>query len=296
MPTIYEVPVYSHSMDKMVSEIIKNNKVKYIFEKDDTYEQDFPCGEYIIMIPKGFNDVDTSYIEEYKQVILNNESYKHTIDYYKDKISELENNDKSFEYIDNRFHEQIEKEFNKRLDNKRLEWSKDIINSYKKEFDSYINERVFNEKYIFLERFYKEEITYDELCSLYKAVIDSEIYYRLENIPELITNKMVNGLSNRFCLYDIDKNKLSSEIRNLFEEEIDKINNIYDSINDYEIRKNINKFKNEIVDRILKMWNIKQGTRDYHIAFRGAGRLADILESYLWQFYNIGLTTKENKK
>ena len=279
-PRIFHITVTDEYMHNIVSsELLSDPDVMHTFNPIQTViPTNFPYGEYWIVVPAKCK-VNLDKFKQYELIPLNREA-----------IEEFKNKNKTFKEIDSVYHKQIEEEFSKRLEEKRKEFAKDIIHSYQSLFDEYINGNVYRLKCEFLDKFDKEQCTYEQLCNLYKDKINAEIELKFESILSNISDpdksQKYYYISNYPSLCQETKKYILNEIKDYLHK------TAYFRFTP-EVEKDIHEAKNRITDRILKMWNAKQGTLEYHIAFRHAGKLADIIESYLWKYYDLGRKFKQ---
>lgn len=225
-----------------------------------------------------------SMISSYELVEMSREEYERLVDRdckrsYNDLVGKYkvitEERDK---YVENRLREQ------------REEILKDVLKEYKDDIERRISDRYSS----LFDRFHKEECRVDEVCSLYKKYIDAEIKKGIEQHIERIMNeenlaKVIPYISKEMC------HKIMASSKKLLDEFYYRppISSIYDHDAVY---RDIKKFKNDLVDNFMAVSGHKRGDRDYMFFMQRAGRLADLIEGKLWEYYVLSIKDKDEDK
>lgn len=185
----------------------------------------------------------------------------------------------------------ITEERDKYLREQREEILKDVLEEYKDDMERRISEEVDSRYRSLFDRFHKEECRVDEVCSLYKKYIDAEIKKGIEEHIERILNednliRVIPYISKEAC------HKIMASSKRLLDEFYYRpsISSIYDHDAVY---RDINKFKNDLVDNFMLVSGHKRGDRDYMFFMQRAGRLADLIEGKLWEYYILSIKDKE---
>lgn len=183
--------------------------------------------------------------------------------------------------------EERDKYAENKLREQREEILKDVLEEYKDDIERRIREEVDSRYRSLFDRFHKEECRVDEVCSLYKKYMDAEIKKGIEEHIERIMNednltKVIPYISKEAC------HKIMASSKKLLDEFYYK--NVYDHDAVY---RDINKFKNDLVDNFMAVSGHKRGDRDYMFFMQRAGRLADLIEGKLWEYYILSIKDKE---
>lgn len=181
----------------------------------------------------------------------------------------------------------ITEERDKYVKNKLSEQREEILKDVLKEYKDDIERKIRNRYEELFDRFHKEECRVDEVCSLYKKYIDAEIKKGIEEHIERIMNednliKVIPYISKEAC------HKIMVSSKKLLDEFYYK--NVYEHDAVY---RDIKKFKNDLVDNFMLVSGHKRGDRDYMFFMQRAGRLADLIEGKLWEYYMLSTKDKE---
>lgn len=243
-------------------------------------------GDYDIYIDEGKDsslDSILSMISSHELVEMSREEYDRLVDRdckrsYSDLVGKYkiitEERDK---YVKNKLREQ------------REEILKDVLQEYKDDIDRRISEEVDSRYSSLFDRFHKEECRVDEVCSLYKKYIDAEIKKGIEEHIERILNednltKVIPYISKEVW------HKIVANSKKLLDE--------FYYMGAYEhdaVYRDIKKFKNDLVDNFMAVSGHKRGDRDYMLFMKRAGRLADLIEGKLWEYYMLSIKDKNKE-
>lgn len=185
--------------------------------------------------------------------------------------------------------EERERYAENKLREQREEILKDVLQEYKDDIDRRISEEVDSRYSSLFDRFHKEECRVDEVCSLYKKYIDAEIKKGIEEHIEKVLNednlmRIFPYMSKEMCY------KIVANSKKLLDE--------FYYIGAYEhdaVYRDINKFKNDLVDNFMAVSGHKRGDRDYMFFMKRAGRLADLIEGKLWEYYILSIKDKDKE-
>lgn len=187
-----------------------------------------------------------------------------------------------------------------KLSEQREDILRDVLEEYKDDIEGRIREEVKSRYDSLLERFHKEECEVNEVCSLYKKYIDAEIKKGIEeHIEKILTEenlaKVIPYISKEAC------HKIMASSKKLLDEFYYRppIYPIFDHesgtikyVGAYEhdaVYRDIKKFKNDLVDNFMAVSGHKRGDRDYMFFMKRAGRLADLIEGKLWEYYVLSI-------
>lgn len=170
-----------------------------------------------------------------------------------------------------------------KLSEQREEILKDVLKEYKGDIERRIRDRYEG----LVERFHEEECGIDEVCSLYKKYIDAEIKKGIEeHIEKVLTEenlvKVIPYISKEAC------HRIMANSKKLLDEFYYKHAYEHDAV-----YRDIKKFKNDLVDNFMLVSGHKSGDRDYMFFMHRAGRLADLIEGKLWEYYMLSIKDKE---
>lgn len=201
--------------------------------------------------------------------------------------------------------EERDKYVKNKLREQREEILKDVLQEYKDDIDKRISKEVDSRYSSLFDRFHKEECRVDEVCSLYKKYIDAEIKKGIEEHIERILNednlmRIFPYMSKEMC------HKIMANSKKLLDEFYYRppIYPIFDHksgtikyIGAYEhdaVYRDIKKFKNDLVDNFMLVSGHKRSDRDYMFFMKRAGRLADLIEGKLWEYYVLSIKDNNN--
>lgn len=185
--------------------------------------------------------------------------------------------------------EERDKYSENRLKEQREEILRDVLQEYKEDIERRISEEVDSRYSRLFDRFHKEECRVDEVCSLYKKYIDAEIKKGIEEHIEKVLNeenlaKVIPYISKEMC------HKIMASSKKLLDEFYYK--NVYEHDAVY---RDIKKFKNDLVDNFMLVSGHKRGDRDYMFFMNRAGKLADLIEGKLWEYYELSIKDNDSK-
>lgn len=249
-----------------IKALIKREGVKYTFEPDKNGMENmgFKLGDYDIYVDDNICHADVSLLEDYEIIEINKKSY----------IRQLERYDHmSYEQLFEKYKvikEERDKYAEEKLKEQREVILQDVLKEYKEDIDNKIHVEVENLYNSLLDRFSNEKCSYTELCRLYKKYIDAEIKLRIDYIKDKIINdETINNKERKYLINLCGKRKYMFS---------------YEEYNS-QLDKDIHKFKNDLVDNIVKTTLAKRGEKEYWLIMQRAGHLANIIEGKLWEFY-----------
>lgn len=203
--------------------------------------------------------------------------------------------------------EERDKYVKNKLREQREEILKDVLEEYKDDIERRISEEVDSRYRSLFDRFHKEECRVDEVCSLYKKYIDAEIKKGIEeHIEKVLTEenlaKVIPYISKEVCHKIMANSKrlldefyYRPSIYPIFDHKSDTIK--YVGAYDHDaVYRDIKKFKNDLVDNFMAVSGHKRGDRDYMFFMQRAGRLADLIEGKLWEYYELSIKNKDEDK
>lgn len=261
--------------------LVKQDGVTHTFKSDnDRKNMGYKVGEYDIYVDETiYNNEDVfNILKDYELV----EIHKHYLDYLRDEKAERSYNELFTKY--KVIKEERDKYTNQKLKEQRHLILKDTLDYYKKDIQDKIDNEVSSRYSSLLLRFHKKECPINEICMLYRKYIDAEVRKELEIY---IMNIFTHEVMKHIIPY--------SDIRN---EVIRKRGKIIDIIHSMKIShqavyNDIKKFKNDLVDAFMKVSGHERGHRDYWLYMKRAGRLADLIEYKLWEYYSLSVSKIE---
>lgn len=273
---------------KMMVDLIKDEPgVIYDFTPDECEDYNDPnekCGYYEFIInPKKYSGkVPLSDLSKYEYNMVYKEEYDKLIDIKAERSYESLYNKYSKTIqpvIDETVKEEVKKERERIL-------NEDFAEEYKIEI--YREAQILYDN--FRHKFAKEECNIGELCDLYKKEIDATIHLKIEELIEYI-NKKYNmtpvdppkhgwwnehsKLTDKPFILDSNK-KLTINDEEITIKSLDDI---------WKISRYTEKLKNDIVDKIVKMYGVERGMKDYWRVMMYAGKLADDIECSMKRLY-----------
>lgn len=273
------------------------------FKADEDYvNTNKDIGDYDIYIDTNkyfYNDELISMIKDYEVIELSIREYERLVD----KKCERSYNELISKY--KVILEERDKYAEKMLKVQREDILKDVLNEYKGDIERRIGEEVNARYHSLFERFHKEECRIDELCLLYKKYIDAEIKKGIEEHIEKILNeenltKVIPYISDEMCRKIISSGKKLLDkfysrppIYPIFDHKSGTIKYVGAYEHD-AVYRDIKKFKNDLVDNFMAVSGHKRGDRDYMLFMKRAGRLADLIEGKLWEYYELSIKDKNN--
>lgn len=244
-------------------------------------------GDYDIYIDEEKDsNLDTilSMISSHELVEMSREEYERLVD----KDCKRSYNDLVMKY--KVITEERDKYVKNKLREQREEILKDVLEEYKDDMERRISEEVDSRYRSLFDRFHKEECRVDEVCSLYKKYIDAEIKKGIEEHIERIMSednltKVIPYISKEAC------HKIMASSKKL----LDEFYYIGGAYEHDAVYRDIKKFKNDLVDNFMLVSGHKRGDRDYMFFMQRAGRLADLIEGKLWEYYILSVKDKDSK-
>ena len=192
-----------------------------------------------------------------------------------------------------------------RLKAQREDILMDVLEEYKDDIERRVGNEVRSRYDRLLERFHNEGCDISEVCSLYKKYIDAEIKKGVEeHVGKVLSEdnlmRIFPYMSKEMC------HKIMASGKRLLDEFYYRpIYPIFDHksgtikyMGAYEhdlVYRDIKKFKNDLVDNFMAVSGHKIGDRDYMLYMKRAGRLADLIEGKLWEYYVLSIKDKEAK-
>lgn len=261
--------------------LVKQNGVTHTFKGDNDRENmGFKIGEYDIYVDENVyrNEEVLNLLKDYELV----EIHKHYLDWLRDEKAERSYNELFQKY--KVIKEERDKYAEEKLKEQRAVILKNTLEYYKRDIEYKINCEVSSRYSDLLKRFHKEECTIDEVCMLYKKYIDAEVKKKLE---DYIISIFTSDVMKEIIPYE--------DIRN---DVIRKRGEIVDllyrtNIHHRAVYEDIKKFKNDLVDKFMEASGRERGHRDYWLYMKRAGRLADLIEHKLWEYYCLSVSEVE---
>lgn len=261
--------------------LLKQNGVTYTFIPDGNKENmGYKIGIYDIYVDETKFEIPSSIklLEQYELIEIQRKVYDRLID---------KNAEKSYSELFSKY-KVIEEERNKYADEKLKEQRKaileDVLEYYKADIENKIANETETRYQDLLNRFHKEECPIDEVCDLYKKYINAELKKSIENcVLRIFTDDFMKDM---IPYEDIRRNAIMRSrkiIDSLYSESI--LNMTHKEVYD-----DIKKFKNDLVDNFMKVSGRERGQRDYWLYMKRAGKLADLIEFKLWEYYRLSVS------
>lgn len=154
----------------------------------------------------------------------------------------------------------------------------DVLEYYKDEINIEIADTAEERYHDMLDKFTTETCPPSHLCSLYRKYIDFEVKKRIlvfeETLLSRCKDERIRSVMDDF-LCDIKRHPL-----------------FLMPVGNY-VGKEISDFKNRFVDALVNMIGTRRGGHEYYEVMRRAGKLADLVEAELWNFYWLSIAELE---
>lgn len=274
----FKIYVDSDYLSSIVVPLLKQNGVTFTFKKDkfrnSSYEGKlvkYKIGEYDVYVDDSIYNDDTVFelLKDYELVEIS----KNYFDWLCDKKAQ-----RSYAELCQKYkviEEERDKYADEKLKEQRHEILKDTLSYYKTDIEVKIQKEVKYRYEDLFERFHNEKCPIDEVCELYRKYIEAEIKMHIVELKEKVLKFMRDNKETRTYQYNDNLEKLSNELLSL--------NHIMPSCDD--VHKDIKAFKNKVVDGIMETSGHTRLSRDYWHYMKAAGRLADLIENKLWEYF-----------
>lgn len=229
-------------------------------------------GKYDIYTVDELSDVYYKQIGDYEYIEISKNNYENLCDRYARRTyKELCAKYKCIE-------EERDRYTKEELAKQRYEILANVLEYYKDEINIEIADTAEERYHDMLDKFTTETCPPSHLCSLYRKYIDFEVKKRIlvfeETLLSRCKDERIRSAMNDF-LCDIKRRPL-----------------FLMSVGHY-VGREISDFKNRFVDALVNMIGTSRGRREYYETMKRAGRLADLIEAELWNFYWLSIAELE---